>query len=198
MAEKNILIRQACPKDLEDIFRLYNNYMFDSYLKRFGGLFVRRYLKIILGSRYCISLVAAENQTVGFITATFDSRKLLSELFLDAGMFRLWLERAILHLGLVFKSLELVFYPLNTRLKDVNAELLFIAIEPAYRKRNLAISLISEVLASMKKKGVKKVKVSTHIKNAPVNALLGKIGFRVEKTFRLFKKPMCLYGYRLD
>lgn len=197
MAEREILIRKAILGDLYDIFPLYTNYMFDSYLLKFGNSFVKKYLKIIMMSLNCCTLVAVENHIVGFIMVTFNSRKMLSELFFNIEMLCVWIKQILVHPRLTFESLELILYPFNTCLKNVNAEFLFIAIEPTYRNRDLATNLIKEVLSLMRQKGIKKVKVSTLVKNEAVNALLKKLGFEIKKTFRLFKKYMYLYSYEM-
>jgi len=187
MAEREILIREATLDDLDEIFYLYTNYMFDSYLLKFGGPFVKKYLKIIINSKNCVTLVVRENYIAGFIMATFNSKKILSKLSFNIEMLCVWIKQVLVRPSLALESLELIFYPLNTSMKNVNAELLFIAIEPTHRKRNLSTKLIKEVLNLMRQKGIKKVKVSTLTENEAVNALLKNMGFEVEKTFRLFK-----------
>ena len=183
--------------DAEDIFRLYNNYMFDSYLLKLGSSFVKKYLKIILRSKYCITLVAVDKEVIGFIAATLDSGRLLSGLYRNAEIFMEWIKGFLRHPGMVLKSLELMLYPFNTRVRNVNAEFLFITIEPPYRNKNLGSRLIKEVLALMRQKGIKRAKVSTQVENEPVNTLLKKLGFRIEKRFTLFGKHMYLYSYEL-
>jgi ribosomal protein S18 acetylase RimI-like enzyme len=197
MVERKILIRKANLDDIGDILYLYNNYMFDSYLLRFGNSFVKEYLKIIMQSQNCCIFVAVEGHIVGFIMATFNSRKLLSELFFNIEMLRVWIKQILVRPSSAFESLELILYPLNTCLKNINAEFLFIAIESAYRNRNIATNLIKEALSLMKQKGIKKVKVSSLVKNEAVNALLKELEFEIKKTFRLFNKYMYLYSYEL-
>jgi len=197
MVERKILIRKANLDDIGDILYLYNNYMFDSYLLRFGNSFVKEYLKIIMQSQNCCIFVAVEDHTVGFIMATLNSRKILSELFFNIEMLRIWIKQILVRPSSAFESLELILYPLNTYLKNINAEFLFIAIESTYRNRNIATNLIKEALSLMKQKGIKKVKVSTLVKNEAVNILLKGLEFEINKIFRLFNKYMYLYTYEL-
>lgn len=197
MVEREILIREGTLDDLDEIFCLYNNYMFDSYLLKLGSSFVKKYLKAIVSSKDCVTLVAAENHIVGFIIATFNSKKILPELFFNIEILRAWIRQVLVRPSLTLESLESILYPLYTTSKNVRAEFLFIVIEPTYRKSNLATKLIKEVLSLMRQKGIKKVKVSTLVKNEAVNALLNKLGFEVEKTFRLCKKHMNLYSYNI-
>jgi ribosomal protein S18 acetylase RimI-like enzyme len=197
MAKREILIRKATLNDLNNIFYLYNNYMFDSYLVRFKKSFVKKYLKVIIKSQNCATLVAEENRITGFIMITFNNKKILSELFFNFALLCAWIRQILIHPWLAIESLELISYPFNTCLKNVNTEFLFIAVEPAYRNRDLATKLIKEALILIGQKGIKEVKVSTLVKNEVINALLKKLGFRIKKTFRLFGKYMYLYNYEL-
>jgi ribosomal protein S18 acetylase RimI-like enzyme len=198
MVEREILIREATPDDLNDIFCLYTNYMFDSHLLKFGRPFVEKYLKAILESKKCVTLVAVESHIIGFIMATFNCKNLFCGLFLNTGILLSWIRQVLIQPGTVFKTLRLALYPFHAGTKDVDAEFLFIAIEPGYRKRDIATELIKRVLNLMRQNGIRKVKVSTVITNEAVNTLLKKLGFELRKTFELFKKHMYLYEYKLD
>jgi len=198
MAEREILIRKAALSDLDGIFYLYANYMFDSYLLKFGGSLVKKYLEIIISSRDCVTLVAEDNNVIGFIMATFNSKKILSQLFFNIDMLRLWGIQVLSRPCLTFASLELLLYPFKASLRDIDAELLFIAILPDYRKQGFASNLIAQVLDLMRQKNMAKVKVSTLAENRVVNTLLLKEGFRVERGFRLLKKHIYLYSFDLN
>jgi ribosomal protein S18 acetylase RimI-like enzyme len=195
MPEKEILIKKADPAELDDIFRLYKDHMFDSYLLKFGGVFVKEYLKIILASKNCISFTAKdeEEKIVGFIMSAADRGKVMRELLFNGAFLAAWLKKILSQPSLSAGSAELCRYPFIASAKNIKAEFLFIAVEPAYRKMNLAANLIKETLSLMNGKGIKKVKVSVIAGNRAVNSLLEKSGFRVEKSFRMFKKKMFLY-----
>lgn len=197
MTAGEILIREATLDDLKGIFYLYTNYMFDSYLLKFGNSFVEKYLKAILKSKNCVTLVAVESHVIGFIMATLDCKKLLYELFFNIEIMSSGIRQVLVRPSMAFKSLGLILYPLNTGIKNVNTEFLFIAIEPGYQKRNLGTDLIKKVLDLMKQSGIRKVKVSTLVGNTAVNTLLKKLGFEFKRTFALFNKYMYLYEYKL-
>ena len=192
------MTREAVPEDLDSIVSLYGAYMFDSYLVNFGPLFVKRYLEIILNSKNCVTLVTGARRPVGFIMAALDAKKILAELLLDTGVFRAWMNQALVRPGRALQSLELLSYPLRARRRNINAELLFIALDPAYRGQGHAARLIDSVLRRMRSKGVRRVKVTTLAANTAVNRLLAKLGFELKKTFRLFGRPMHLYDLTLD
>lgn len=198
MAEKEILIKKADLSDLDGIFYLYNRYMFDSYLLNFGRPFVKRYLRTITTSSNCIALVAKKEEFIGFIMATCDSKRLMFELCFNIGILCTWIKQVLLHPGIALKSVELIFYPSKTYLKNINAEFLFISIEPAYRKLNLGTELVEKIIDLMREKGVRKIKVTTIGENQAVNSFLRKLGFKFERTFMLFKKAMYLYSYNIE
>lgn len=197
MAEREISIREAALSDLDDVVRLYDNYMFDSYLTRFGRAFVKRYLKLMISSKDCITLVAEKinSETVGFIMATVDTKKIIIKLLFDIGILGAWAREILLHPLSILKGMGLGLYPFKTYLKGVEAEFLFIAVEPGYRKINLGRDLIEKVLTIMNHKGIKKMKVSTLAGNEIVNSLLRKLDFKVERAFMMFGKDMYLYSY---
>lgn len=199
MAQKKILIREAGISDSKDILRLYERYMFDSYLLKFGSSFVLRYLRIILNSKDCRSFIAEEdNVAVGFIAAAFDSKMILSKIFKDIKIIAIYLKQIFLRPGLFLTSLGIIFYSRRTYLEGVSAELLFISIEPRCREIGLAKKLIEEELKVMKSKGIKKVKVSAAKENKIVNILLNKLGFKLERFFSFLGKKTCLYSHKIE
>lgn len=197
MAEREILIREACEDDLKGIYRLYADYMFDSSLLRFGRAFVEEYLKVIVRSKGCVTLIAKKGHAVGFIMVAFNSRKLFLRIFFNRRIIYRWLKQGLTNPKMALGGLESLYYPARTYLERVKAEFLFIAIEPEYRRIGLAARLINEVLSQMSKKEIEKVKVTTLADNNSVNKLLHKLGFKVEKEFKFFKKLMYLHSYEL-
>jgi ribosomal protein S18 acetylase RimI-like enzyme len=195
MAKKEVVIRKASPQDLGRILALYKDFMFDSFLINFGDSFVKEYLVKITESVDCVSLVAAEEDLTGFIIATFNSRKLFSELLLDAKLLCAWLKGIFICPRLALKSLGLLKYFLNNEVKYAYAEFLFIAVDPACRKRKIGTRLITEVLNLMRRQGIKRVKVSAVVKNEGVHRLLKKLGFQLSREINLFDKPMRVYCY---
>ncbi len=197
MVEGKTIIRLASDADFDIIVWFYINHMFDSYLLRFGYNFVRQYLRIIVKSKNCISLVAEDNGIVGFIMAALNSRKLFMELILDWKLFLCYLMQLFIRPVCFLQALGLIFYPFKAYIRKINAELLFISISPEARRKKIAGDLIISVFDIMKQNNTKKVQVSTSNKNVAINSLLKKMGFKQEKVFSLFKKPMYLYSYEL-
>jgi ribosomal protein S18 acetylase RimI-like enzyme len=195
MAEKETVIREAQPADLNAIARLYRDYMYDSYLVRLGDVFLRGYLGALLASPHCLTLVAEREGVEGFITACFDCKGLLPGLLRDTRMLGA-IARGIGSRPFAAAScFGLVLYPFCSRLPDVDSELLFIAVEPGSRKEGTGGRLIVDALSKMKGKGAAIVKVSTCCANTAVNSLLERSGFRHERNFTLLGKRMSLHSY---
>ena len=184
--------------DLDKILRLYMGQMFDSYLSGFGDSFVKGFLKVILKSKNCSTFIAEMDDASGFIMAVFDRGKLLQELFSDLEFLSSCAVRILTRPVLVLKSISLVWYLFNRPCASgIKSELLFIAIDPGYRRIGLGTDLINKSLNSIKENGLKKVRVSTIAANKAVNLLLKEMGFQIDKTFKLFGKKMYAYNYEI-
>ena len=198
MDKKEILIREACLPDLDKILHLYMGQMFDSYLSGFGASFVKGFLKVILKSKNCSTLIAENDDAFGFIAAVFDRGKLLQEFSSDPEFLSLCAIRILTRPVLVLKSISLIRYLFNRPgASGIKSELLFIAIDPSYRRIGLGMDLIKKSLNSIKENGLKNVRVSTIAANKAVNLLLKKLGFQLAGTFKLFGKKMYLYNYEI-
>jgi ribosomal protein S18 acetylase RimI-like enzyme len=198
MDKREILIREARLRDLDEIQHLYKGHMFDSYLSGFGDSFVKSYLKVILKSENCRTLIAESGYAAGFITAVFDRRKLLRELFSSAGFLFSCAKQILIRPVLVLRSMGMIPYLFKSPcINDIKSELLFIAIDPRYRRKGIGTDLIKKSLNLMRENGIKKVMVSAISANEAVNPLLRKLGFQTEKSFKLFEKMTCLYTYEI-
>jgi ribosomal protein S18 acetylase RimI-like enzyme len=197
MDKREILIRQAELKDLDDIYRLYDKYMYDSHLAKMGPSFVKGYLEAIITSAECVTFIAEEDSAVGFIMGSYDHRAIKFRLLRDAKILSEWFRKLLRRPSLAFETLALMTYPMLSYIKGIRAELLFISIVPEYRNRNIATMLIDATLDSMRNKKIDAVKVSTVATNDVVNRLLAKLGFRRRRAFRIFGKEMILYTHKL-
>lgn len=197
MAEREILIRRAVVEDMESIFYLYSNFIFDSFFLKFSRPLVKKYLGRIIESRECITLAAGGEKPIGFIMSSFGADKLFSSLFFDPSNLKIFLGSILKNPKIFGEALSFLSYPSKTSLKGVSAEMLFIAVDPAFRKQGLAARLIEKTLESMRQKGIGRVKVSAIADNKAVNALLEGLGFLIEKKFRIAKKEMLLYSLKI-
>ena len=197
MDKREIFIRKAESKDLDDIHRLYENHMYDSQLSKMGASFVKGYLEAILNSAECVTFVAREDSTVGFIMGTYDHKAIKFRLLGNTKILSEWFRKLLRRPSLAIETLSLIAYPLLSHIKGIKAELLFISILPEYRNRNIATMLIDATLDSMRKRDIDEVKVSTVATNDVVNRLLTKRGFSKRRVFRIFGKEMILYTHEL-
>ena len=182
-------IRKASLDDLEEIFKLYTLYMFDSYLVKMRPTLLKTWLRQLVESTNCVVLCSVKFKVTGFIVATLNSKKLYREFLFSKYSF-VFLKEFIFSLR-IFKFLV---YPFRTYLVDTSAEMLFIVINPEYRNSGIAQRLILRVLKEVGARNVKKIKVTTVVNNMAVNNLLNKMMFRKEKIFKLLEKDMFLYS----
>lgn len=74
--------------------------------------------------------------------------------------------------------------------------MLFVAVEPEFRKKGAARSLVDRALKNIYDKGIDKVKVTTVKTNKIVNKFLESYGARFEREFEFYGKDMILYTFK--
>ncbi len=186
---KNV-IRKASVDDLEEMFKLYTLYMFDSYIAEVSPALLKTWLQQLVESTNCVVLCSAKSKVMGFIVATLNSKKLYRELIFNKHRLG-FLKEPINYLRMV----EFLIYPFKIYLTNTFAEMVFIVVDPEYRNRSIAKKLIFGVLKEMSNKNIKKVKVTTVVSNAAVNNLLNSMMFKKERRFKFLGKDMFLYSY---
>ncbi len=189
------------PADAADAARLHAAHLTYSFFAGLGERFLRRLYRRLAKSPRGIGFVVETDAGVrAFITATTDAAGLRRELILkDAWAAGFWAAFALLRKPrLIGRALETFAYGARTDLPGVRAEMLFISIDPALRRRGLAVKLIDLVLDEFRRRGVEQTKVVTDAANAPVNALLNKFGFERRGEFPLHGKTMVLHSRSLN
>jgi len=195
------MIRAAENRDLCPIIALHNQYLGEYYLARLGDSFLLPYYTGILQAHSCqIFVYEHEREVMGYLVATIDSRKLLSELLNKQGL------KILTAIGKFvigkpanfFQLLEIAAYPINAPAPKVQAELLYIALDNSQRKSGASELLVLKALAWLKDRGIKQVKVSTSADNQGANQLLQGMGFSLEGSFSLLKKNQHLYLASID
>lgn len=193
------MIRQAKIKDIYRIIELYCLYMEDSFLVRFGKGFLKQLFEGIIVSKHGLCFVYEDDSKVrGFIAGTSHLSKFFRDIFFRKG-----------HILLVKLLPEIIKYPLvigyitesfsystKTNVKNVNSELLFIAVEPGCRKEGVAKKLVDSALRSIYDKGMSKVKVTILKTNKIVNNFLKNYGVHLEREFKFYGKDMILYTFK--
>jgi ribosomal protein S18 acetylase RimI-like enzyme len=150
-------------------------------------------------SKICVNLIYKESdEIVAFISATTNSKKLFRDiLFKKWSLFLLIVLFNLAKMRQFKNIMDTFLYFSKVSKAGIDAELLFIAIEPNYRGKGIAQDLIEYTLKELRCRGIQAVKVSVEKNNSPVNQLLEKMKFCRVKTFSLFKKEMNLYTYTL-
>lgn len=189
----NIIIKEACCEDIEDILFLYEKYMFDSYFLKLGRAFVKKYLQIILESDAGISLVAKDKKTAGFIMASVNSKKIFLKILCNAEMWGIMIKQFVMQPIQTLGIFSFFSYISKTSIKNIEAELLFISIDPDYRRKKLGTELIQEVLKKIEQKGIKRIKVTSLEQNKAVIRMLEILDFKKERKFRALGKDMYLF-----
>lgn len=194
------MIRPMTHMDALDATALYTDYMYDSFFVTLGPKFIQLVFQGIATSHQTINYVyEVDKHIIAFISATVSSRTLFRQILQD---YKIPLISTVFHAlvrkpWLLWRLLEPFFYFKKTRLTDAEAELLFIAIDPSYRKRGIAEDLIMVTLQEFKRRGITKVKVTTVKHNTIVNNLLKKLGFNIVGSFTFYGKENLLYDFSI-
>jgi len=187
-------------EDVDAATALHLEHLSHSFFAKIGRGFVRRvYRRLVLSPHGVAFVCDADARVQAFITAAFDSGALRRE-FLRKDI---WAAGALVFLAalrrpwIVARAIETLAYGTKTDLPEIQAEMLFISLEPHLRRQGLAIRLICQVLEAFQAKQVQRVKVTTEAVNAPVNQLLASLGFEQQFEFPLHGKTMLLHARSL-
>jgi ribosomal protein S18 acetylase RimI-like enzyme len=187
--------------DVDAAAALHVAHMSYSFLAKLGVGFVRRLYRRLVLSRHGVAFVCeADGRVAAFIAAASDSAALRREFLrcdgLGAGLCAAW---AVLRRPwLLPRAAETLAYGSRADLPGVAAEMLFTCLDPSLRRQGLAACMIEEVLGAFRQCAIRRVKVATEAANEPVNRLLAKLRFQVQRTFRLHGKPMLLHARAVD
>ena len=193
-------IRPMTLDDVNAATALHMAHLSHSFFAKIGRRFVRRVYRRLVLSPHGIAFVCdAENRVQAFITATYDSGALRREfLCKDAWVAGTYVFAAALRRSwIVARAIETLAYGSKTDLPEIQAEMLFISLDPHLRRQGLAIGLICQVLDAFMAKEVQRVKVTTEAANTPVNQLLARMGFERQFEFPLHGKTMFLHARSL-
>lgn len=190
------MLRRMSEADIEYVVNLYANYMPASFFNKFGKDFMKIIFNGILNSKYGINYVYAEDLNVaGFISASVYTEKLFNEIMLKnkLPLLKIMFLNALKRPCLLMKIIEPLFYFKKTRHQNIKAELLFIAIDPQYRKKGISKDLIMAVLNKLKDMCISKVKVTVLKENIVVNKLLQDLNFDLVGRFKFYGNETLLY-----
>lgn len=195
------MIREMTQTDAAWAADRHAELMADSVFALFGREFLRGLYTTIAASRRGVAFVLEENGTpAGAIASTTDrpglllewaARKRLTPVFTAAARFLT--DRRCRRL-----ILQSPRYLLRASKKGCRAEMIFITVAPAARRRGAARELIEKTLDAMRQKGVTRACVSIESANAPISALLTDMGFKKVDSFVFAGKSNDLLVRELD
>ncbi|MCK5393604.1 MAG: GNAT family N-acetyltransferase [Candidatus Omnitrophica bacterium] len=190
------MIRQAKESDITRISELYCLYIEDSFFVHFGKGFLKELFKNIIISKHALCFVyEIDGKVQGFITGAFQLSKLFREMFFRKC--HVWaikvMPQIIRYPSSIKYIIESFLYSSKAHIENINSELLFIAIEPEFRKKGVASLLVDRIIKDFRNKGVSKVKVATVKNNKGVNKFLESYGAYFEREFKFYGKNMILY-----
>lgn len=181
------LITQLSQTDLDQIVKLHQTELKESFINNFGSGFLAVVYKTIISDNQNIFLTIKDNtKVVGFLVATVDgdkfNQKIINNNFLK-------LSCQIIKSSL-FKPLiliKLINWFLTKNIKNKLApELQFIAIDHTHQGKGLGTMLIKQLNNEFKKRGINKYRVGTKALNVLSNNFYKKLDFKYTHQEQFF------------
>jgi len=197
------MLRKMEEKDIPVVVKLHAGYIPGALFPKLGSKFMYALYRTMIDLDSAANYVWEADEedqehagkTVGFITATTDSSVLFRQVLIKNLPLFLW--RTFLYLlgnplriGDVW---ETATYSRLAKVPGVTAELLFIAIDRNFRKKNISDDLVNKCIEWAKEKGHKKIKVTTYTTNRGANSLLERLGFECARKEPFRDKEINLY-----
>jgi glycosyltransferase involved in cell wall biosynthesis/ribosomal protein S18 acetylase RimI-like enzyme len=178
-----LVIRRATAADAEAMARLHTEGMPDAFLPTLGQPFLTRLYRAIAADSDAVAIVAeGVDGVVGFAAGVTSVGAFYRRFARRHGpMAALAAAPRLIRPRVAWRLLETVRYPSqvdagNDRLPD--AELLSIAVDPAWRVGGTGRALANAVLAALADRGVGELKVVVGAANLVANRFYARVGFR--------------------
>lgn len=170
------------------------------FLASLGPEFLRTLYQGLITLPTTVSLIAIEDLSLaGFIVGALDTRRMFTQLLRRQG------PRLSLHVlrrvpyrpWLWLQALEALTYPRKRRSGLPDAELVVLVVRAASRSRGIGRTLVARLNDELRPRGVTAYRVTTAADNADADAFYRGLGFRLEHTFVMHRRPFHCYSYRL-
>jgi glycosyltransferase involved in cell wall biosynthesis/ribosomal protein S18 acetylase RimI-like enzyme len=178
-----LVIRRATAADAAAMARLHTEGMPDAFLPTLGQPFLTRLYRAIAADPDAVAIVAERvDGVVGFAAGVTSVGAFYRRFARRHGpMAALAAAPRLIRPRVAWRLLETVRYPSqvdagNDRLPD--AELLSIAVDPAWRVSGTGRALAEGVLAALADRGVGELKVVVGVANLVANRFYARVGFR--------------------
>jgi ribosomal protein S18 acetylase RimI-like enzyme len=200
-----VVVRLGTAADAPDAARLHAGLIADGFLAHLGPRFLRPLYRCVAGGPDSFLLVAVDDAGVdrapsgtprpaiaGFLAGALDLRALYRRFALHHGVVAAVssLPRLV---GALPRAWETLRHGAGSPRADGRgadgggAELLAIAVDPAWRGRHVGTLLVEGFLAELDRRAVGAAQVVVGADNAPAVALYESAGFRSERSFELHR-----------
>jgi ribosomal-protein-alanine N-acetyltransferase len=194
-----VVIRLGTPDDADAAARLHAALITDGFLSRLGPRFLRHLYRCICRGPDCFLLVAVADPgtdagpgrgrapIAGFLAGALDLRALYRRF-----AFRRGPAAAVTSLLRLIRALPQVWETLRhgagaPGADESGAELLSIAVDPAWRGRHVGALLVDGFFDEISRRGMDNAQVVVGADNAAAVALYGRAGFVGVRTFELHR-----------
>ncbi len=181
--DEDVVFRRAGTRDLTDLARLHREIP-GSFLPTLGDAFLRRLYRGMLSDPDAVVLVAQVpgGRVVGFVAGVRSVGRFYRRFFRRHGIqAAVAAAPRLVRKGVLRRARESASYPDGvTALPD--AELLSIAVEPAWRSKAVGAALATRFLDTMGSRGIPEVKVVVAGANSGANRFYERLGFERRAT----------------
>jgi ribosomal protein S18 acetylase RimI-like enzyme len=184
----NAQITLASSAQAAALARIHFESLPDDYLPSLGQDFLEKeYYPAALQSTVAATYVALVGQHVaGFVTVAFDSPAFTRE-FMQGRMGKMayYAIRATLrNPAHLLQSAQVFLSAAGSKPDPIPAEIVFIAVDAAYRNRGIGKQLVVQSLEYLHTQGVPQCRTKTLAQNMGVIAMYERLGWRVRNRFR--------------
>lgn len=183
-------------RHIEEVVAIHMEALRGDFLPSLGVGFMKALYRGLIASPQTIGyVVLEERKVVGFITGSADSDQLFKGILLREFIpfvFHVG-KRALTRPVIIPDIVRTLLYPSLVELEDCTAELISIALAPAYRGRGMGKELVARLETDFLKRGVVRYKVTINKSNEDGNRFYRHLGFSYRATFVLYGKEMNLY-----
>ncbi|HXQ43269.1 MAG TPA: GNAT family N-acetyltransferase [Acidimicrobiales bacterium] len=190
-----VVIRPGTAADADAAARLHAGLITEGFLARLGPRFLRQLYRCVARGPDCFLLIA-EGRTgdapglppiAGFLAGALDLRALYRRFTLRHGLAAAVpsLPRLVGALPRVWETMRHGAGPATP--DTAGAELLSVAVDPAWRGRHVGALLVAGFLDELDRRDIPTSQVVVGADNAPAVALYGRAGFTPVRTFELHR-----------
>ncbi len=186
-------INNSDPQIAEEIAKIHQSVLIDSFLNNFGLKFLKIIYENLLQSNDSITLVSEENGKItGFLVAVPDYSKFLK---IATSKKKIRLLDTIL-MTLKWKpwlTYKIIFSLFKVSKENPHTELQFIAVVPEYQSQGIGTKLIDQLKKELTGLGIKKYLVGTKSSDELSNKFYQRLGFTKAYTKKYFGDELNYY-----